>query len=73
MQLVLLFNFTGTHNEEITLSLRTDFEKFFEAGSHYSTGVGLELRDQPASTSQVLGLMLYTTLPGLELKIFEQH
>jgi hypothetical protein len=36
-------------------------------GTHSVDQAGLELRNPPASASQVLGLKAYTTTPGVEL------
>jgi hypothetical protein len=38
---------------------------FFETGSRYVAWAGLEFNNLPASASQMLGLQVYTTAPGL--------
>lgn len=44
-----------------------------ELKSHYVAQVGLDHRDRPASTSQVLGLKVSTPMPALHLFPEERH
>jgi hypothetical protein len=39
-------------------------------GTHFVDQAGLELRNQPASTSRVLGLKVFATMPCSKFQIF---
>jgi hypothetical protein len=62
--LVSLFFFWGGRGEV------QDRVSLYSPGTHFVDQAGLELRNPPASASQVLGLKAYTTTPGPPVKFY---